>query len=593
MSVRRGDDAFRYKEYSAAVDAYRSYLDQTEQGAYTVRTFYKSALAEYRLGRHRETLATLDELAQRYPDGRWVQVYALRGDAERDQGNRISALHAWEEGWTVASEGDWQKLRQRIAAVARDLNGVELARARRLLTNKEVLRLLDQEIARRSPAAVAESTAGEQAPLDELDSPELQAEEPAPARADREAALVEPVPQVEAGPDVAPARPPAHAITPEPPEAEEALPLERGWPRDRVEAAPPVHVEAAPPVHEEPIRDIPKVGCLLPLTGSERALGERSLRAVRLVFGDGGYQLVLRDTGSTPATAAAALYELSRDPSILAAVGPLRNADAEAAAPVAERDRLPLLLLSQREGANGTYVVQAGLARARLVGPLLDYVMRSVRLSHFGVLYPDDASGKEFLSAFRAEVERRGGKIVGSAPYRSGAANPAADTGTLMKWRDSQNLQAIFLPDGAVPAAALARLLQREMPDVMLLGVSGWEDLADDSGGAALDGVLFTDTFHAGSARPATRQFVAAFEQTYGALPGAVEAQAYDAAMLVKRALDAGARSRAAVMESLHAPGLLEGATGELRLTPSGLQRDVFLLQVYNGMLREIGGSEG
>src|SRR5262249_33569754 len=77
MSVRRGDQAFRYEEYEAAIESYRTYLDTVERGDYTARVFYKAALAQYRLGRYRDTLLTLDELSQRYPKGHWVQVDAL------------------------------------------------------------------------------------------------------------------------------------------------------------------------------------------------------------------------------------------------------------------------------------------------------------------------------------------------------------------------------------------------------------------------------------------------------------------------------------------------------------------------------------
>ena len=85
-AVRRGDEAFQYKEYEKAVAAYRTYLDQTDHGLYTARTFYKSALAQYRLGHYREVLTTLDELSERYPKEHWVQVEVLRGDTARAMG---------------------------------------------------------------------------------------------------------------------------------------------------------------------------------------------------------------------------------------------------------------------------------------------------------------------------------------------------------------------------------------------------------------------------------------------------------------------------------------------------------------------------
>ena len=105
--------------------------------------------------------------------------------------------------------------------------------------------------------------------------------------------------------------------------------------------------------------------------------------------------------------------------------------------------------------------------------------------------------------------------------------------------------------------------------------------------------MLFTDGFYARSTRPATQEFVSRFEAAYGYTPAALEAEAYDAALLLKRALDAGARSRSEVMRQLHSGGPLAGATGDLRVTPSGVQPNLFLLQVYNGQVQEVGRSEG
>src|SRR5258708_37577994 len=110
-SVRRGDEAFRYKDYESAIASYRTYVDQTDEGNYTARVLYKTALAQYRLSRYDDALKTLDELADRYPHGHWVQVDALPGDAEHALGRDLAALRAWDTAWRVGSRSDRQKLR--------------------------------------------------------------------------------------------------------------------------------------------------------------------------------------------------------------------------------------------------------------------------------------------------------------------------------------------------------------------------------------------------------------------------------------------------------------------------------------------------
>jgi ABC-type branched-subunit amino acid transport system substrate-binding protein len=583
MSVRRGDEAFRYRSYESAIGDYRTYLDETEYGAYTPRVFYKSALAAYRLGHYHLTLTTLDELKQRYPSGSWVQVDALRGDAERALGNDMQALQAWDAGWRVASDSDREKLRQRILTVARGLDSAQLARARRLVTTTGVVRLIDQEMAKPQPPAHA-ATAAED--TDELGEPALEAE-----TAPRISAPQKARPQISEPTE--PLAAPVKAAVPS-----DAEPT-RG--RAEIETEPVVadkvtlDEQRSPiPASDATIRGVAKVGCILPLTGPNRDFGESAVRGIRLAFGSSSPPLLVKDAGMAPALAVSALDDLSRDPNVVAVIGPLRSDQAEAVAPEAEHSGVPLFLLSQRDGLNGRFLMQVGVTRSRLIGSLLDYAMTKARLRRFGVLYPDDAYGREFLSAFRAEADRRGAQLVGAQAYPPGAAAlSGAEVNALRKWRDSQNLQAIFLPDGAGPAARLATFLQREMPDVTLLGPYGWESLADGSEGTALNGVLFADGFYASSARPATREFVRRFQEAYGRTPGLVEAQAYDAGLLVKRALDAGARSRADVLRQLRGVGTLDGATGDLQVTPAGFERSSFLLQVYDGRLEEVSGNEG
>jgi len=642
MAVRRGDEWFRYEEYDAAINAYRSYLDQDDDTPYMPRVYYKTALAEYRLGRYRDALATLDELTQHYPKGHWVQVDALRGDAERELGHSVIAIESWDRAWNAADSDERSKLRTRIASVAHGLDDLQLAKARRLVNAGEVRELLDQQIALRQPGSIDEAmpdtdtgepvkvakAKGQSAATKATVRTPKGTAKPATAQAVPPAALAtdestaeraapapfvpepEPVEGAAAKP-VAPAPVPATRQAPPPsapvaiaraepaprgPTTEEVLepqepigatePLERPEP----EVAPKAMAEAPPAVVDEPIQGNARIGCLLPLTGPNRQFGERSLRGLRLLFGQDNDQLVIKDTGSDPSVAVSMYQELARMPNVLAIVGPLLSDDAAAVAPLAEQDHLPMLILSQRDGLGGRFVIQSGMTRTHQVETLLAYAMDKARLRRFGVLYPKDHFGQELVATFRREVERRGGEVVGTDGYAPGTRGVA--TGTVKQWRNAQNMQAVFVPDDAAAAAQFARFLQREMPDVTLLGVQGWETLADTNGAAPpLNGVVFADGFYANSARPATREFVDRFVQTYGQDPSAVEAQAYDAGLLAKRALDAGANARTDTLRHLLALDSVEGATGELRVTSDGVQRPLFLLQVYDGKLSEVGGA--
>lgn len=590
VSVRRGDEAFHYKQYQAAIDAYRGVIDQPEQSPYTARVMYKTALAQYRLEHYRQTLATLDELAERYPKGHWVQVEALRGDAERSLGNTMVALQDWEKAWKLANDKDRQKLRKRVVAAAQDLSDVELARARRLATDEGYAALLDRQIAARQPPEL-----GEPIPNSSDDS----ALETADADVRRPSGVIEE--PVEPAPAVASKNALASRRGPNaPPADDEPLPPPGGaaWtppsPAPLPPAAAPVEQPSAPtakavtaPIEKKVARGAGQIGCLLPLSGSSRALGERAMRGVRLVFGADSKRLVVADTQGDAAVAARQFEQLAHDPNILAVIGPVRAEEAEAVASRAEELHVPALLLSPRAGLNGRFAVQVGVTRAEQVNGLLDYTMGKIRMRRFGLVYAKDAA--DIVALFRSEVERRGGTIVGSAMYPTGAQSVMSEAAVVRKWRDRENLQAVFLPGDAAVAAQFAKFLQREMPDVTLLGVHGWESLADKQN--RLNGVLFTDEFYARSERPSTQAFVKRFQQAFGEAPGLLEANAYDAASLAEQALAKGAATPSDMLQAFRDVGPIKGATGDVTVTAQGVLRSVFLLQVSGGHLEEIGES--
>jgi branched-chain amino acid transport system substrate-binding protein len=544
-SLRRGDDAFRYGDYEAAIKNYRTYLDEVPADAYTARGLYKVALSQYRLHHYENTLATLDEFTRRYPKGHWAQVDALRGDTYRKLDRPVEAISCWDKAWTVASPGDRRKLRQRIVALSHDLDDRTLAQAQRTVMNAEVRGLLEEQIAARSPGL----------------------EGGIPDNGDVSAGA-----HVAAKPGKATVERP-FAGTPAPPKA----------------AAPPappppvVHVEPLPPADAR-VHGTAKVACLLPLSGPSQDIGARSLRGLQLLFGANSKHLTVVDSGGDTAAAVQAFAQVSQDPDVVAVVGPLRGEDAEAIAPLARQAELPLLLLSQRDGLAGGSVLQAGMTRGGLVTAVTDYAMQRVRMRQFGVLYPADDTGQQYLASFRSEVTQRGGTIVGADGYEPRA--PQLPAITLKRWRKDLHLQAIFLPDDVDAARSVAHFVERDMPDVTLLGVGDWESLAGD--GSAMNGVLFADGFFSGSTRPGTQQFVARFQQMYGTAPGTVEAQAYDAGLLVLTALEAGAQSRAAVLQTLQTHAPIEGATGQLAVSSTGLDRRLFLLQVSDGKVQEV-----
>jgi tetratricopeptide (TPR) repeat protein len=453
LAVRLGDDAFRMQDYEAAIEDYGVYIDSVERGEYTPLAFYQTALSWYRLERYEQALDVLAELDRRYSNEHWVQVDALRGDAQYKLGRRSAALIAWDEGWRVADAEERPELRRRIVAVLREMDEDELAETREVVGNPDVLALVEHHLAikqgrpvpPRAPlaeaetevasprppadqpttsAAVLESQPAPREPVlgdaevvagraetverqadevarlsDELDdtggdvfeaiedtkqaegqirdvdestasyAPLLKVDIPEPPFVDR------PVPEPKkrirlASPEPQAAAPmAAEPASSEPRAAAEPIAEETVTDEQQAAAVPPgppvdleqVDAAAAAASEEEVVAAVPasgaKVACILPLTGDDRAIGERLLRSIRLVFGVGSDQIVFRDSGSDAQVAAELVGELSGESDVLIAIAPAAARDARSLAGSAERAAVPLLLVSATSVPKTRYVM--------------------------------------------------------------------------------------------------------------------------------------------------------------------------------------------------------------------------------------------
>ena len=365
------------------------------------------------------------------------------------------------------------------------------------------------------------------------------------------------------------------------------MPLTKEPPSETVTSPSHESNEETVPLDEGGSHPQARIGVLLPLSGQFATYGQRSLNGIKLALGEQASGLVVRDTKGDPTAGRAALDELAGDPTIGAVIGPLRSKVAEAVAPRAEHAGIPLVVLSQ-EGISGRWIVQPAMTADRQAAALADYALGQ-NLKKVGVLYPNDPYGSALSDAFRAQMSQRGGQVVGAITYDPHQTEFSVELLSVDKWVKHDGLQAVFIPDFAQTAIPLATQLRQAQPGIVLLGSNGWNDLTKLAPAAdAIDGAVFVDGFFASSQRRATQEFVTAYRSAYNTMPEILEAQAYDAAKLVAAALQSGARSREQLIAALRNPRTIDGAAGAIMGGPNGLQRQLFLLRIANGMISEI-----
>ncbi|MFT9424051.1 MAG: penicillin-binding protein activator [Acetobacter syzygii] len=137
-----------------------------------------------------------------------------------------------------------------------------------------------------------------------------------------------------------------------------------------------------------------KVGVLLPLSGTNAALGRELLAGAQLALGGAGapsdMQMDVHDTAAIGGAATATAAALQAGDGIL--LGPLTSGDTAAAAPAAQAAGVPVLAFTSDIGQGRPGVWVMGITPEEQVQQLVAQAKRDGR-QHFAALLPDNALG--------------------------------------------------------------------------------------------------------------------------------------------------------------------------------------------------------
>ncbi len=395
------------------------------------------------------------------------------------------------------------------------------------------------------------------------------------------------------------------------------------------------------------------IGVAVPLSGRNKAWGEAVLQGVTLALGDDGkYTVVVKDTKGEPDAAQAAVAELAAEGGPIAALGGVVNTEAPRAASAAQQGGVPFLSLSRVEDVTkaGPYVFRNMLTAEAQAEALTELAMQRRGMKRFALMWPQIAYGQELANAFWDQVEAHGGEIRAAESYEPDRTTFAPLVKSMIGklWLDERrdyleqvkaitqsepdptrrrralkgardklpaivDFDAIFIPDFAKNIALVAPSLAVEdivtqtcdpreverirrttgrddLQPVQLLGANGWDDpTLVEKAGKYVECAIFVDGFYAASERPETKAFVTAFQAKYGYTPTILEASAYDAALLIRQAIEQGATSREALRDRLAATKGFAGATGTLSFDDRReVSKPLFYLTVDKGAIREL-----
>ena len=164
--------------------------------------------------------------------------------------------------------------------------------------------------------------------------------------------------------------------------------------------------------------------------------------------------------------------------------------------------------------------------------------------------------------------------------------------GRVDDWHPRVDFDAVFIPDAPKKAGLIIpQLPYYDIRDVTLLGTNLWNSKTLlEMAGAYMQGALIVDGFFAESQSGPIEKFVAAFQNTYGRVPGIIEAVAYDSAMMVFQTMRQTATdSRRDLKQALLRINDFEGVSGRTAFSQNGeAKKELQMLRINRARLVQV-----
>lgn len=359
-------------------------------------------------------------------------------------------------------------------------------------------------------------------------------------------------------------------------------------------------VELASTAHGAAADQIP-IGHYGSLTGGTATFGTSSREGIDLAADEinaaGGVlgkkiRVYHEDDQSKPEEAVTAVQKLINQDHVVGLIGEVASSRSLAAAPIAQRSRIPMLSPS----STNPKVTQVGdyIFRACFIDPfqgaaMANFAMNQLKLKKFAVLYDvknDYSIGlREF---FIDTVKKNGGEIVADESYGEGDIDFKAQLTKIKQ----DNPEAIYVPGYYTEVGLICRQARELGMPIPLMGGDGWDsDKTCEIGRDAVNGCYFTNHYSPDEDRPEVKRFVEAYKKKYdGKTPDAMAILGYDAMKMMAAAIArAGSTRGPAIRNALAATKDFPGASGTITIDKNrNAQKPIVVLKIEGGKFKFI-----
>lgn len=321
------------------------------------------------------------------------------------------------------------------------------------------------------------------------------------------------------------------------------------------------------------------VGVIVPLSGPLAPYGKGCLDGMKMRIeeaneagGVGGkkIRLIVEDNKGDRSETIQAYRKLVGKDGVIAVMGPVTSTNTLALRREAAQAKVPVITptaTNDKVTERNSYMFRSCFKDSFQGEVIANYVAKTLGLRKAATLTDKNSDYSVGLTnAFRTAFEAAGGHVVAAEGYRQ------KDTafGAQLKAIVDSGAEVLFVP-GYPPEVPL---IIKEAKVVgfqgRLCGADGWDQAAVLQGsGDAIVGAFLTAMFSPDDQREIVQRFVAKATEKLGEKPGTFQAQGYDTASLLLRAMETGTTPDK-IVEGLLSIQNFEAVTGSITMTPEG-----------------------
>jgi branched-chain amino acid transport system substrate-binding protein len=348
-----------------------------------------------------------------------------------------------------------------------------------------------------------------------------------------------------------------------------------------------------------------KIGAILAVTGPASFLGGPEARTLEMLVEQtnaaGGIngmpvEMIIKDSGANPEKAISFAKQLIEEEQVVAVLGPSTSGETMKIKKIFEQAQTPLISCAAAEvivNPVAQYVFKTPQKDSFAAQKIFE-TMKAMGISKIAVLAGNTGFGKAGRQQLIKLAPEMGIEIVEDEVYDKGSKDLSA---VVAKLKANPDVQAV-VNWSIVPAQAIvAKNMRQAGWDVPLFQSHGFGNIKYvETAGAAAEGIIFpagrllvADSLPDGQPQKALLlDYIAAYEGRYKEAASTFGGHAYDAFIIVKKAIEkAGSADRAKIRDAIEQIKDLPGTGGVFSFSPedhNGLDIDSFeMITVKDG----------